>query len=170
MLALFLGILLWTFLEYMIHRFLGHEVSGRNFFKVEHSMHHSKGNYFAPWWKKCLVAFPVALLSFGLARLFTSNGESLAFTLGFTGMYLTYEVVHYLIHIIPPITSYGRFLRKHHFSHHFQDPKSNHGVTSPLWDHVFGTFKKVQGVKVPRKLAARWLPEHLGDFPEYSWK
>ena len=33
----------------------------------------------------------------------------------------------------------------------------NHGVTSPVWDVVFGTLQKPGIIKVPRKLQMRWL-------------
>lgn len=46
------GIIAWTFTEYMLHRFLGHVHKGKNFFKAEHLIHHSKANYFAPAYNK----------------------------------------------------------------------------------------------------------------------
>ena len=56
-LALFLGVLTWSLLEYLIHRFLGHEPRTRpNPFAAEHIRHHSEGDYFAPTWKKVLAA------------------------------------------------------------------------------------------------------------------
>ncbi len=45
----------------------------------------------------------------------------------------------------------------------------NHGVTSPFWDHVFGTFVAVDVVRVPRRLAMRWLIDDDGAvLPEYA--
>jgi sterol desaturase/sphingolipid hydroxylase (fatty acid hydroxylase superfamily) len=35
-----------------------------------------------------------------------------------------------------------RYLKKHHMTHHFANPKGYFGVTSPLWDIVFGTLKQ----------------------------
>ena len=55
--AALLGVLTWSLMEYLIHRFLGHEVKTRpNPFATEHVRHHSEGNYFAHWWKKVLAA------------------------------------------------------------------------------------------------------------------
>ena len=50
-LAIVLGALTWTLLEYCAHRWLGH-VHRRNAFGAEHTRHHSQGDYFAPPWKK----------------------------------------------------------------------------------------------------------------------
>jgi sterol desaturase/sphingolipid hydroxylase (fatty acid hydroxylase superfamily) len=33
-------------------------------------------------------------------------------------------------------------VRQHHMHHHFQTPDKRYGVSSPLWDYVFGTMPK----------------------------
>lgn len=33
----------------------------------------------------------------------------------------------------------------------------NHGVTSPIWDIVFGTYVEPEQIRVPEKLAMEWL-------------
>ena len=51
-----LGALTWSFLEYCIHRWLGHDRRFRkNVFAREHIRHHIEGNYFAPTWKKLVL-------------------------------------------------------------------------------------------------------------------
>ena len=64
-------------------------------------------------------------------------------------------------------------MRRHHFHHHFHNPKRNHGVTSPLWDLLFRTYERPAVVRVPMKHAMGWLveqgglrvrPEYLGDY------
>jgi hypothetical protein len=47
---------------------------------------------------------------------------------------------------------------------------ANHGVTTPVWDLVFGTYERVDGaVAVPRRLAMRWLCDEHGEVrPEYA--
>jgi hypothetical protein len=56
-----------------------------------------------------------------------------------------------------------RFLRRHHFYHHFTDPGFNHAVTTPIWDWVFGTLRAPGLIRVPPKLAMRWLVDpHSG--------
>jgi len=158
LLAFALGISTWSIVEYALHRFLGHDRrSMPNFFSVEHTRHHTEGNYFAPTWKKGLVAIAISGLSFALLRLLVEETLAVGYTMGFVGMYVTYEVLHRRAHTHAGIGAYGRFVRRHHFHHHFANPRANHGVTSPVWDLVFGTYEPVTEIRVPAKLAMRWL-------------
>ena len=34
------------------------------------------------------------------------------------------------------------WLKKYHMRHHYQDDHAGYGVTSPLWDHFFGTTSR----------------------------
>lgn len=160
-LAAFAGALTWTLLEYVLHRFLGH---GRHLrrspFAVEHTRHHAEGNYFAPMWMKLIAAAVVAILV-GLPAVLLGGTTGIAYTAGLIGFYGIYELLHRLEHLWPGIGPYARWARRHHFTHHFVDPKSNHGVTSPLWDLVFGTYRKPGPlpIAVPRKLRMPWLED-----------
>jgi len=158
-LAFVLGVLTWSLMEYVIHRWLGHDRRWvkKTPFGSEHTAHHSRGNYFAPSWKKALatllfvgVAAPPAVLIAGVEAGF-------AYTGGLVGFYLVYEALHRLLHVWEGVGPYARWARRHHFFHHFHDPKLNHGVTSPLWDLVFGTYARPERINVPKKLAMRWL-------------
>ena len=151
------GALTWSFLEYVIHRWLGHDRRFRkSFFAMEHIRHHSVGDYFAPAWKK-LVAAVVVGTALGVPSALVAGSVGVAFTLGLLVFYGCYETLHGLMHVTGGIGPYGRWARRHHFTHHFEDPKANHGVTSPLWDVVFGTYRKPSTITVPRKLCMRWL-------------
>jgi sterol desaturase/sphingolipid hydroxylase (fatty acid hydroxylase superfamily) len=156
--AAILGVMTWSFLEYMLHRFLGHDRRFMpNFFSKEHTLHHSVGDYFAPTWKKVVVASVVFVGVSALASFAVGLGLALTYAASFAGMYTAYEVLHRRMHTHPGIGHYFRYMRRHHFSHHFTSPKMNHGVTSPLWDWVFGTYAEASRIRVPRKLAMGWL-------------
>ena len=163
--ALILGILFWTFLEYVIHRFLLHKKGANNPVSEEHLRHHRQGNYFAPFWKK-LVASVMALvicsLIVGLAVDFV---HCILFSSGIAGMYLIYEITHKRLHARAPLIGYGMIIRKHHFYHHFGNPKMNHGVTVRFWDRLFGTFQPTlkETVCVPRKMVLPWLVDNDGN-------
>jgi sterol desaturase/sphingolipid hydroxylase (fatty acid hydroxylase superfamily) len=89
------------------------------------------------------------------------------FAVGFVGMYVAYEVVHRRLHTHRGVGAVGRYLRRHHFHHHFGNPRLNHGVTSPIWDVVFGTFQAPGVITVPEKLAMDWLVDpQTGDVHE----
>lgn len=157
------GVLAWTLAEYVLHRVLGHDTRTRpNAFADEHTRHHAEGGYFAPTWKKALVAAAVVPLAGGAAALVLGDALlGLAFGCSFTVMYVAYEVVHRRAHVHVGQGTYGRYLRRLHFHHHFENPRSNHGVTSPLWDVVFGTYEAPTVIRVPRKLAMRWLADDV---------
>lgn len=148
--AILLGALTWTLLEYLIHRWLGHDRRFRKSpFGIEHVRHHIEGDYFAPLWKKLIAAAFFA----GVAII----PAPLEYVLGLVGFYGIYEVLHRLEHVFAGIGPYGRWARRHHFHHHFVDGRKNHGVTSPIWDFVFGTYERPTIIRVPAKLCMSWL-------------
>jgi hypothetical protein len=77
--------------------------------------------------------------------------------MGFAVMYFTYEVIHRTAHTKGPTGTYSRWVRLNHFSHHFQSPRKNHGVTTPFFDYIFGTHIKPGKVMVPERYAMQWL-------------
>ncbi len=162
LLTALLGAFSWTLAEYLLHRFAAHAARGRNHFSREHLRHHGKPSYFAPAYQKALsAAFFLPLLG-TLVALVTSPSTALAFTTGFGLCYLGYEVLHWRIHVAPPRGRWGRAVRLHHLHHHFGDPETNHGVTSALWDRVFGTHVPVARVPVPRKRILPWMVNENG--------
>ena len=155
--ALVCGFVVWTFVEYAMHNFNGHQMKGRTNFSRDHLKHHAEEGYFAPVWAKVLRACLVIPLVFLLVLLALPWPLALAFTASFLGGHVLYEVVHYRLHFFVPGNAYMRWAARHHFAHHFNCPKHNHGVTTSLWDHVFGTYRSVEEVRVPRRLAMVWL-------------
>lgn len=158
--AVLCGGMTWSFLEYFLHRFLGHDRRTMpNPFADEHTRHHSVGDYFAPTWKKAILTVVVFAAVTPLAALLVGTALGATYAAAFAAMYVAYEVVHRRAHTHEGIGAYGRYLRRHHFHHHFGNPRSNHGVTSPLWDVVFGTYESPERIRVPRKLTMRWLKD-----------
>lgn len=152
------GVFLWTFLEYVIHRFLGHQAKKNNPVKKEHFRHHAEVNYFAPFIKKMALALVVlSILTSGIGLLAGNMLFGFIFSAGFTTMYLVYEIAHRRFHVAEPIMRYGLKLRKTHLYHHFMNPKKNHGVTTLLWDRIFGTFENPDKVYIPGKVTLPWL-------------
>lgn len=148
-LAAVAGVATWSFAEYAMHNWAGHLAKGKIEFSREHLAHHAKTTYFAPAWKKALMASPIILGVFGLVALLVGLAHAAAFTSGFAGFYLLYEVIHRRTHTHAPWEPFGRWARRHHLHHHFCNPKSNHGVTSPIWDVVFGTYERPKVIPIP---------------------
>jgi sterol desaturase/sphingolipid hydroxylase (fatty acid hydroxylase superfamily) len=162
LLALLAGAFTWTLAEYLLHRVVFHELSQAALGAREHRQHHAQPDYFAPAWQKALAALALTALLLPGLSLAAGPAIATAFTAGFIAMYLVYEVLHRRCHTRPPRGRYGRWRRRNHFAHHFVDPRRGHGVTTPLWDHVFGTALRVERVRVPRPLAMRWLLDAEG--------
>ncbi len=152
------GALTWTLLEYLIHRWMGHDRRFRKSpFGVEHVRHHIEGNYFAPTYKKLIAATVFVAIAIGPALLVLGTPLGVAYVVGLVGFYGVYEWLHRREHTHAGIGPYGRWARRHHFHHHFVDGRVNHGVTSPIWDFVFGTYRQPSTIPVPRKLCMAWL-------------
>ncbi len=168
--AALVGAFTWTLMEYVIHRWLGHDARFRgNPFGVEHLRHHVEGNYFAPWWKKAFAAASAAAILSLPAMLALGVRLGGAYVAGLVGFYCVYEILHRFEHVYAGLGAYGRWARRHHFTHHFVDARCNHGVTTPLWDFVFRTYRKPTKIPVPAKLCMPWLKDATGAIrPDWS--
>ncbi len=143
------GWLIWTLMEYLLHRFVFHaeahtpEQRFRSF--MVHGYHHE-----FPKDKLRLVAPP--LMSWTLA-VPTLIGFHYAFGelkwvvfAGTTAGYVAYDWIHYYTHHFRPGNPVGKWLKSYHLLHHFDEHhgRKRYGVSSPLWDLVFGTYRPVK--------------------------
>lgn len=174
------GALGWSFAEYSLHRFWGHAPPAKRAkrrvldgdFGSEHQAHHADTRYFSPTSGKLRVAVIVLPALAAAGTLVAGPRRGLSFALGFGVAYAGYEILHRRIHTHAPNNAYSRWARRHHLHHHFTSPRENHGVTSPLWDVVFGSHGRLGKIRVPRRHAPSWLldergrvrPEHAADY------
>ncbi|HMS89051.1 MAG TPA: sterol desaturase family protein [Acidimicrobiales bacterium] len=159
------GAFLWTFAEYLLHRFAMHHLHGRGIMSREHLEHHVTSqwhfdvNHILSWTGMLLVGFagfaPVA-------AWLASWTIGIAIAVGWACGYFHYEARHALAHLRNPTTRYTRWVARHHFHHHFGHPMANHGVSVPWWDHVFGTYERPVHVRVPRRLVLPWMLDDDG--------
>ena len=162
-LAALLGVLGWTFTEYMFHRFLGHEYAKYTEFGTQHLQHHRDQDYFAPASAKAKLSVVVSVLIGLVAVPLAGWTHGVVFTASLVSSYLIYEFIHRDLHVRAPSGAYGRWARRHHMAHHHTSPGLNHGVTSPIWDIVFGTRTTSDSVRVPKAKAPVWLREAKDD-------
>ena len=166
LLAALAGAALWTLGEYVLHRFAMHELRGRGILSREHLEHHVKAQWgFDPlivlaWVGVILVG---ALLWAPVGWLAVGPAVGIGLGGGWILGYGLYEFLHARAHLRAPRTRYAAWLRRHHFHHHFGHPMANHGVTTNLWDRVFGTLEVPERVRVPRRLAMPWLLDERGE-------
>jgi len=80
-----------------------------------------------------------ASVIFGLMYLLLGT-KSLMFFPGFILGYLIYGSMHYAIHAWNPPFKWMKPLWRNHHLHHYKNDNLGFGVSSTLWDHVFGTM------------------------------
>lgn len=148
----FAGLFSWTFFEYILHRYVFHFVNdtkwAQRFHYLIHGVHHEY-----PKDKQRLVMPPIpsiiiAGLFFLLFRAIMGS-YGLVFFSGFIIGYLCYAMIHYSMHAFRPPKNALKSSWEYHNIHHFRHPDKAYGVSSPLWDIVFGTYppKKESGVR-----------------------
>ena len=137
-----LGLAIWTLAEYLIHRFGFHHMPG---LKPVHLQHHAEpmGLHGSP----ALVTVMVfALLAFAPLWYLIGMAYAAALTAGLMLGYLAYVAVHYAVHHVSGlgpgwIRPRLRMLIRAHAVHHHKF-ECNFGVTTTLWDRVFGTLHR----------------------------
>lgn len=136
------GIVAWTLVEYVIHRWAFHlepttEIGKRVHFLV-HGIHHDYPRDSSRLVMPLLVSVPLGFAFYLMfAALFAPFNNAL-FS-GFLFGYVAYDSIHYATHHFPMTTRVGRFLKEYHMKHHYVDDHTAFGVSSPLWDFVFRT-------------------------------
>ena len=151
------GTLLFTFMEYIFHRFVYH--SGEDYMAEEnwqykvHGVHHDHPT------DKDLLAMPIPLalllgsIFFGIFWLLMGPG-AFFFWPGFFIGYAAYLYVHYIVHTRKPPQNAFKILWSHHHLHHYVYDDKAYGVSSPLWDVIFGTMPP-KGQPLPRQKRRR---------------
>ncbi|KAI8922696.1 hypothetical protein BC831DRAFT_404689 [Entophlyctis helioformis] len=140
------GIFAWTLIEYSLHRFLfhiddllpSHPVAFTAHFLL-HGIHH-----YLPMDKMRLVMPPA--LGFTLAYPIWSAyvaylplGIGHAVSAGSMTGFVLYDLMHYYIHHGRPYGAHLREMKSYHLDHHYKNPELGFGITSKLWDVLFGT-------------------------------
>eukprot|EP00730_Choanoeca_flexa_P011477 TRINITY_DN260_c0_g1_i2.p1 TRINITY_DN260_c0_g1~~TRINITY_DN260_c0_g1_i2.p1 ORF type:complete len:240 (+),score=22.40 TRINITY_DN260_c0_g1_i2:57-776(+) len=140
------GVLAWTLLEYILHRFLFHILFSdtSNFFITFHFLLHGQHHKF-PLDQGRLVFPPVA--GFMMATPFYIMAHSsLPFAQAEAGIagaiagYVAYDLIHYYLHHGQPSWQYFKDLKNYHREHHYRNPDRGFGISSKLWDVVFRTL------------------------------
>lgn len=137
------GLLVWTLTEYLVHRFVFHlepTTPGRQRLQFTlHGVHHAD-----PDDRRRLLIPPVpaiiaSAVFYALFRAVLGGAWVEPFFACFLIGYLSYDYIHLAVHRGTLPGQLGRYLRRQHMLHHHATPEARWGVSSPLWDHVFGT-------------------------------
>lgn len=133
----------WTLFEYLFHRFLFHLdpriPGGERMSFLMHGVHHADPADASRDVMPIVASVPIlAALFLAAAAIFPLAG-CLVFFGVFGYAYLAYDVTHYACHQFRLRGRIGGALKRHHLAHHYVDDTRNFGVSSPLWDRLFGT-------------------------------
>ena len=138
------GGLLWTLVEYGLHRFVFHSApSNPRLARIVHGLHldHHHDPRDA---RKILVrpqtSLPLSVVILGVTYWGSGSPvEAAGIMTGVWAGFLYYEWVHYRVHTSSSLRHGMDGQRRRHFHHHFIDDRKRFGVTSPFWDWVFRT-------------------------------
>ena len=131
-----IGLLSWTLIEYLLHRFVLH---GLQPFSTWHALHHRHPAE--------LICTPtllsltlIGVLVFLPVLMLGGWWRAWALTLGVLSGYLAYSITHHAIHHWRANNTWSKRRKYLHALHHnAASHPGYYGVTSPFWDCVFGT-------------------------------
>ncbi|MEP7252304.1 MAG: sterol desaturase family protein [Ginsengibacter sp.] len=136
------GIFFWTFFEYLMHRFIFHWVSesarAKKIVYLMHGNHHEfprdRERLFMPPVPSLIISSLVFVIFYAILS------ESVySFFPGFVLGYLIYGSMHYAIHAWKPPFKWMKPVWRNHHLHHYKSDSQGFGVSTHIWDKVFGT-------------------------------
>ncbi|KRZ91725.1 Fatty acid 2-hydroxylase [Trichinella sp. T8] len=147
----FAGFTLWTFMEYIIHRFGFHWKPSANSERMitlhflMHGLHHKtpmdKNRLVFP----PLIALPVVGFVFLMYKSLLPWPICLTVSSGNLFGYICYDLIHYYLHHgEPSANSYLHQLKVYHYNHHFSNTDKAFGISSAVWDVIFQTVGSFQ--------------------------
>jgi len=139
------GLFFFTFVEYIMHRYLYHiPATSDKKKKISYTMHGVHHDYPKD---KSRLAMPPVLSLIIVTVLFIIYRAVLGdyvfgFLAGFLIGYAAYLAVHYSVHAFKVPNNFLKVLWQHHSIHHYRESDRAFGVSSPLWDHIFRTMPR----------------------------
>jgi sterol desaturase/sphingolipid hydroxylase (fatty acid hydroxylase superfamily) len=144
----FSGMFFWTFFEYMLHRFAFHFIAenerAMKIVYIIHGNHHEyprdRERLFMPPVPSLILSSVIFSTMFFIAKWFGVTENIFTFFAGFMLGYLMYGTMHYAIHAWNSPYKWMKPLWRNHHLHHYKNEQRGFGVSTTLWDRVFGTM------------------------------
>jgi sterol desaturase/sphingolipid hydroxylase (fatty acid hydroxylase superfamily) len=113
--------------------------TGRKMIYIMHGNHHhyprDRQRLFMPPLHSILISSILFFAMYAVMKLYV-----FLFFPGFMLGYLIYGSMHYAIHAWNPPFKWMKPLWRNHHLHHYKDENKGFGVSTTLWDRVFGTL------------------------------
>ena len=144
-LIFFIGVIFFSWVEYNVHRYVFHmPADTESRAKAQYTMHGVHHEF--PKDKTRLAMPPILSITlattlFFLFRLILGD-FAYSFLPGMLVGYSGYLSVHYMVHAFQPPRNFFKILWINHGVHHYKNGDGVYGVSSPLWDYVYGTMSK----------------------------
>ncbi len=139
----FVGLLVWTLTEYLLHRYIFHfnakSELGKRFVFMFHGLHHDDPQDPTRLVMPPVPAILIVSVLWQIFALVVPGQFMNVFMANFLIGYLCYDYIHYATHHFPMTSPLGKYLRKYHLQHHYSGEASKYGVSNPLWDYIFKT-------------------------------
>ncbi|MBX2961256.1 MAG: sterol desaturase family protein [Cyclobacteriaceae bacterium] len=146
----FIGMFSWSLFEYAAHRFIFHWIPqterAKKIVYIMHGNHHEYPRDRQRLFMPPIPSVFIASTLFGLMYL-AMGLHAFMFFPGFLLGYLIYGSMHYAIHAWNPPFKWMKGLWRNHHLHHYKHEHQGFGVSSTLWDHVFGTMFDLKNEK-----------------------
>ncbi len=139
----FLGMLAFTWVEYNVHRYIFHlsptTQRRADFQYTMHGVHHEFPKDKTRLAMPPLLSITLSTILLLIFRLILGD-FTFSFLPGFLVGYAMYLSVHYMVHAYQPPKNFLKVLWVNHAVHHYKDGEIVFGVSSPLWDYIYGTM------------------------------
>ena len=136
----FIGLMVWTTTEYLLHRFIFHYHPSSEFGKKIHFIFHGVHHDYPKDRKRLVLppsaSIPLATAFYFLFSLLFQPSQLYAFFSGFLLGYLIYDMLHYAMHHYNFKSGIMKKIKQHHMLHHYHDPEKGFGVSTALWDNI----------------------------------
>lgn len=140
------ALLVWTLTEYVLHRWVFHfhaqSKLGKRLVYLFHGLHHEDPNDSTRLVMPPVPGVLIMSLLYLLFSFFCPESYFHGFMAFFIIGYLCYDYIHYATHHFRMTSKVAKYVKKHHLKHHFRTPNARYGVSTPLWDIVFGTMEQ----------------------------
>lgn len=137
------GLAFWTLAEYVLHRWVFHfhptSEWGKRIHFIFHGVHHDYPKDRLRLVMPLSASIPMATIIYLLFYPFFSEYTLAGFFSGFLFGYLIYDECHYAMHHANFKSGLFKKIKDHHMLHHYSDPEKGFGVSSAIWDKIFGS-------------------------------